>query len=69
MQYFLEILGEHSRAGIEEKVDRRKVAVQNLLRLRQISWPVPRMNAGEAGNTRETTSWPDACLGYLSWII
>lgn len=50
MQCFLEILGEYSRVGIDEKADKIKVAIQNLLRLRQISWPVPRMNAREADN-------------------
>lgn len=44
------MLGDHSGVLEEKKAGQRKVTTQYLLRLRQISWPVPRLTAREAAS-------------------
>lgn len=59
------MLGEHSRVGEDKKAGQGKVQIQHLLRLRKISWTVPRLVAREAASLLVRCSSWVFILDYL----
>lgn len=62
---FLEMLGELSGVGEDKKAGQRKVKIQHLLRLRKISWTVPKLAAREAASLLVRCSSWVFILDYL----